>query len=101
MKGVCVQGALSAPLVFTPRGWLRAWESSPEGWPNIFGKRVYVIGSMPWKKSGPDGEVVRTEAGTGSAKYCLGSGPEPGVLHLGGLGTFLGGFSSSHFVSLD
>lgn len=27
---------------------------------------------------------MRAESGTGSAKGCLGSGPEPGVLYLGG-----------------
>lgn len=62
---------------------------------------MYLIGSMPWKKNGPDGEVVRIEARTGFVKCCLESGPEPGVLHLGRLGTPLGGLSPSHLVSLD
>lgn len=95
MRGVCVQEtlpALPALLVPTSRGWLRAWVSSPEGWPNILGKWAYLIGSLSCRKSGPDGEVMRTQPGTGSAKCCLGSVPEPGVLYLGGLGTSQVGF---------
>lgn len=44
---------------------------------------------------------MRIEAGTRTAKCCLGSGPEPGLLHVGVCGDILGGVSPSHLVSLD
>lgn len=65
MRGLSLREILSALLVPTPRVWLRGWESSPKGWLSISGKRVYLIGSLPCRKSEPEGEVVRTEAGTG------------------------------------
>lgn len=48
------------------------------------------MGSVPCRKSGPEGEAVRTEAETGSAMSCLGPGPEPAGLHLGGCGDIPG-----------
>lgn len=63
-----VREALSAFVVPTLKGWLRAWESSPRGWPNIEGKRIYLMGFVPFRKRGPEGEAVKTENGTGSAQ---------------------------------
>lgn len=62
---------------------------------------MYLIGFVPCKESGPDGEAVRTEAGTGSAECCLRSGPEPGVLHLEDVRASLGGLSPSHLANFD